>query len=220
MTFGRDERDVPEGRRRRPRWLTFFTVLMLLVGGRMFFSSATDLNRLISGKPEILNLDGGLDAQQEALLRGQIVLANALSRYRPAVLSVHAMARLGLGLIYLFAVAAVFSGDARGRRAALLAAWAGIAVCVGNAMFVLMVVRRMLPWLLPTLGEAFAQDATRAGRALPTAEVVVEQAQLFLVDVPLVVTGMGIAFSLLLLLYFRGRRMRLFYNQPRQANHG
>jgi Na+-transporting methylmalonyl-CoA/oxaloacetate decarboxylase gamma subunit len=46
------------------------------------------------------------------------------------------------------------------------------------------------------------------------------QARLFLVDVPLVVTGLGMVFSLLLLAYFRGRRMRLFYNQPRQADHG
>jgi hypothetical protein len=218
MTFGHDERDVPVGR--RPRWLTFFTVLMLLVGGRMFFSSVTDLHRLASGKPEALSLDGGLDPQQEALLRGQIVLANALSRHRPAALSVHAVARLGLGLLYLFAVAAVFSSDVRGRRAALLAAWAGLAVCVGNALFVFLVVGRMLPWLLPALGDAFARDAARAGRALPAAEVVAEQARLFLIDVPLVVTGMGVVFSLLLLLYFRGRRMRLFYNQLRQADHG
>jgi hypothetical protein len=220
MTFGRDERDVPEGRRRRPRWLTFLTVLMLLVGGRMFFSSVTDLHRLTSGKPDVLSLDGGLDPQQEALLRGQIVLGNALSRHRPASLSVHAVARLGLGLIYLFAVAAVFSGDGRSRLAALLAAWTGIAVCVGHVVFLLLVVRRMLPWLLPTLGEAFAQDAARAGRVAPAADAVAEQARLFLVDVPLVVTGLGMAFSLLLLLYFRGRRMRLFYNQPRQADHG
>jgi hypothetical protein len=199
--------------------MTFFTVLMLLLGGRMFFSSVTDLHRLTSGKPEVLSLDGSLDPQQEALLRGQIVLANALSRPRPAILSVHAVARLGLGLIYLFAVAAVFSGDARGRRASLLAAWAGIAVCAGNAAFLLLVVRGMLPWLLPTLAEAFAQDAARAGRAVPAAEVVAQQARLFLVDVPLAVTGMGMVFSLLLLAYFRGRSVRLFYNQPRQAEH-
>jgi hypothetical protein len=220
MTFGRDERDVPEGRRPRPRWLTFFTVLMLLVGGRMFFSSVTDLHRLTSGKPDVLSLDGGLDPQQEALLRGQIVLANALARYQPAVFSVHSVARLGLGLIYLFAVAAVFSGDGRGRRTGLLAAWAGLVVCAGNALFVLVIVRRMVPWLLPTLGEAFAQDAARGGRAAPMADMVGQQAQLFLVDVPLVITGMGVVFSLLLLFYFRGRRMRLFYNQPRQADHG
>jgi hypothetical protein len=219
MTFGRDERGVPEGRR-RPRWLTFLTVLMLLVGGRMFFSSVTDLHRLASGRPEVLILDGGLDQQQEALLRAQIVLANALSQYKPAVLSVHAVARLALGLLYLFAVAAIFSGDGRGRRVALLSAWAGLGVCVGNAVFLMVVVRRMLPWLLTTLGQAFAQDAARAGRALPTADAVALQARLFLVDVPLVVTGLGMVFSLLLLSYFRGRRMRLFYNQPRQADHG
>ena len=220
MTFGRDERGVPEGRRRRPRWLTFLTVLMLLVGGRMFFSSVTDLRRLISGAPEILRLDGGLDAQQEALLRGQVVLANALSRHRPISLAVHAVARLALGLLYLFAVAAVFSGDARGRRVGILAAWSGLLVCVGNAMLLTLVVRQMLPWLIPLLGAAFAEDAARAGREVPGADVVALQARLFLVDVPMVVTGLGMAFSLLLLLYFRGRRMRLFYNQPRQADHG
>ena len=211
---------MPEGRQRRPRWMTLFTVLMLLLGGRMFFSSVTDLHRLVSGKPEVLNLEGNLDSQQESLLRGQIVLANALSRNRPAVLSVHALARLGLGLIYLFAVAAVFSGDARGRRACLLAGWAGIAVCAGNAVFLLLVVRRMLPWLLPTLAEAFAQDAARAGRAVPAAEAVAEQARLFLVEVPLAVTGIGVAFSLLVIAYFGGRRARIFYHQPRQADHG
>jgi len=220
MTFGRDGRDAPEGQRRRPRWLTFLTVLMLLVGGRMFFGSVTDLHRLATGKVEVLHLDGALDQQQEALLRGQIVLANALSKYKPAALSVHAVARLALGLLYLFAVAAIFSGDGRGRRIAVLSAWAGMVVSLGNAIFVMVVVRQMLPWLLPMLGEAFAQDAARAGRAVPAADAVALQARLFLVDVPLVVTGIGIVFSLILLAYFRGRRMRLFYNQPRQADHG
>jgi hypothetical protein len=214
------DRDKPEGRRRRPRWMTFFIVLMLLLGGRMFIGSVTDLHRLASGKPEVLNLEGNLDAQQEALLRGQTVLANALSQYQPVVLWFHALGRLGLGLIYLFAVAAAFSGDARGRRACLLAGCSGIVMCVGNAAFLLLVVRRMLPWLLPTLAEAFAQDAARAGRAVPVAEAVAYQARLFLVDVPLVMTGMGVAFSLLMLVYFSGRRVRLFYNQPKQADHG
>jgi hypothetical protein len=219
MSWGREQGDVA-GKRRRPRWMMFFTVLMLILGGRMFFSSVTDLHRVMSGKPEFLNLDGSLDPQQQALLRGQVVLGNALSRSRPAILSVHALARLGLGLTYLFAVAAVFSGDARGRRASLLAAWAGILVCLGNVVFLLVVVRRMVPWLLPTLTETLAKDAARAGRAAPTAEVVAQQARMFLVDVPLAITGMGMTFSLLLLAYFGGRRVRLFYNQPRRVDHG
>ena len=220
MTFAGNERDAPEGRRRRPRWLTFFTVLMLLVGGGMLHGSATDLHRLISGKPAVLYLDGGFDPLIEAQLRGQVVLANALARHRPVTLALHAVARLALGLILLFAVAAIFSRDARGRRAALLAAWASLVVYAGNAMFLIGVVRQMLPWLLPTLVEAIAQDSARVGREAMAADAVVLQARILLVDFPLMGTGMGMVFGLLLLLYFRGRRMRLFYNQPRQADHG
>jgi len=220
MTFGRDERDVPEGRRRRPRWLTFLTVLMLLVGGGMLHSSVTDLHRLYSGKPAVLYLDGSFDPLIEAQLRGQVVLANALSRHRPTTLAVHAVARLALGLILLFAVAAIFSGDARGRRAAVLAAWASLVVYVGNALFLIGVVRRMLPWLLPMLVDAIAQDSARVGREAMAADAVALQARILLVDFPVLGSGMGMVFGLLLLLYFRGRRMRLFYNQPRQADHG
>jgi len=220
MTFGRDERDVPEGRRRRPRWLTFLTVLMLLVGGGMLHSSVTDLHRLLSGKPAVLYLDGGFDPLIEAQLRGQVVLANALSQHRPTTLAVHAVARLALGLILLFAVAAIFSGDARGRRAAMLAAWASLVVYVGNALFLIGVVRRMLPWLLPMLVDAIAQDSARVGREAMAADAVALQARILLVDFPVLGSGMGMVFGLLLLLYFRGRRMRLFYNQPRQADHG
>jgi fatty acid desaturase len=220
MTFGRDERDVPEGRRRRPRWLTFLTVLMLLVGGGMLHSSVTDLHQLISGKPAVLYLDGGFDPLIEAQLRGQVVLANALSRYRPTTLAVHAAARLALGLVLLFAVAAIFSSDARGRRAAVLAAWASLVVYVGNALFLMLVVGRMLPWLLPTLVDAITQDSARVGREAMAADAVALQARILLVDFPLMGTGIGMVFGLLLLLYFRGRRMRLFYNQPKQGDHG
>ena len=202
-------------RRRRPRWMTLLTVLMLLLGGRMFVTGVSDLNRLLTAQPEVLSLDGSLDAQQEALLRGQVVLANALSRFRPATLAVHAVARLGLGLIYLFAVAALFSGDARGRRVSLLAGWAGIAVSAGNGLFLVLVVRGMLPWLEPMLADALARDAARAGRPLLDADAVALQARLFLLEVPLAVTAMGVLFSFILIAYFRGRRVRLFYNQPR-----
>jgi hypothetical protein len=188
---------------------------MLLLGGRFLVTSASDLYRVVTGNPEALQLDGRLDAQQETLLRGQVVLGNALSRHRPVSLAIHAVARLGLGLVYLFAVAAVFSGDARGRRVAVLAGFSGLVVGAGNVLFLMFVVRRMLPWLLPMLAYAYAQDAARAGRPGLVAEAVAEHARLFLVDAPLAVTGMGGLWSLLLIAYFRGRRVRLFYNQPR-----
>jgi hypothetical protein len=203
---------------RRPRWLTLFTVLFLLLGGRFFVTSLSDLHRLATGGADVLPLDGSLDAQQEVLLRAQVLLGNALSAERPAALACHALARLGLGLLYLFAVAAVFSGDRRGGRVSRLAGWVGLAVSAGNVLFLMLVVRGLLPRLLPALATAFAKDAARAGRpALDTATAAM-QSRFFLLDVPLFITGIGVLWSLLLIAYFGGRSVRLFYNQT-QTDH-
>jgi hypothetical protein len=224
MTGGRDEPDQGEGRyfhlgrQRRPRWMTFFTLLIFLLGARMFLGSVDDLSRLATGKPEILNLDGGRDAQQEALLRSQVVLDNQLFRHRPGVMTAQAAARLILGLAYLFAVAAVVSRDRRGRRACLLAGWMGLVASAGNAVFLMLWVAKSLPWVLPSLVEALAEDAIRFGRPAPTAEAVAEQARLFLIEGPIALCGMGMVLSLVLLAYFAGRRMRRFYEQSGQSN--
>jgi hypothetical protein len=203
---------------RRPRWMTMFAVLLLLLGGRFFITGLSDLHRLATGKDEVLALDGSLDGQQELLLRAQIMLGNALSHDRPAAMAFHALARLGLGLLYLFAVATLFSGDKRGRQVSLLAGWSGLLVSVGNVLFLMLVVRGVLPRLLPTLVEAFAEDAARAGRPPLDAGAAAVQSRLFLLDVPLFITGIGVLWSLLLIAYFRSRSVRLFYNQT-QADH-
>jgi hypothetical protein len=207
-------------RPRRPRGLTLLAILLLLLGGRLFITSASDLHRVATGRAEVLDLDGTFDAQQEALLRGQVVLGNALARHRPVALAGHAAARLGLGLLYLFAVAAIFSGDARGRRVGVLAGWAGLAVSTLHALFLVGVVRPMLPWLAPMLEAALARDAARAGRGAFAPDMVAAQADFFLLQIPLAVTGLAVVFSLVLIAYFRGRSVRLFYNgQLRQADH-
>jgi hypothetical protein len=210
--------DSDERRRPRPPWMTFFAVMLLLLGGRFLITSLSDLHHLASGRDEVLTLDGSLDAQRELLLRAQVVLANTLCRERPAALAISALARLGLGLVYLFAVAALFSGDARGRRVSVFAGWFGLAVSASNALFLAWVVRGLLPRILPVLAEATAQDAARAGRPPLTADVLALQTRLFLHDAPQLVAGMGVLWSLLLITYFRGRSVRLFYNQG-QADH-
>ena len=209
---------MPVSEKRRPRLMTLLTLIMLLVGGRMFFGSVTDLHRLATGKPEILTFDGSLNADQEALLRSQVVLANTLARTRPVALCCSAFARLALGLVYLFAVAAIFSGDSRGRRVSLLAGWMGMAVSAANAFFLVLVVRSMLPRLAPALVDALAGDAERAGRVAPGLDAVAVQARLYLFDLPIAVTGMGMVLSLVLLAYFGSRRMQLFYNPVGQLH--
>ena len=198
--------------------MMFFAVMLLLLGGRFIVTSLSDLRHIASGKDEVLTLDGSLDAQRELLLRAQVVLANTLCHERPAALTISALTRLGLGLVYLLAVAALFAGDARGRRVSVFAGWAGLVVSAGNALFLAWVVRGLLPRILPVLAEATARDAVRAGRPPFTAEVLALQTRLFLHDAPQLVTGMGVLWSLLLIAYFRGRSARLFYNQG-QADH-
>jgi hypothetical protein len=216
---GRDQQGAPDGRRRRPRLLTFLTVLMLLVGGPMLIGSMSDLHRVWSGQPDTFKAEGNFTPEQEGLLRIQLLFSNALLRYKPVVLSLHAVARLGLGLLYLFAVAAVFSDDRRGRRVSLLAGWAGLSVSIANVFYLIFVVRGMLPWLLPGMSEAFGKGA-RDGSTAPPPESVAQQAHMLLVDLPMLATGLGVVFSLVLLAYFASRNVRLFYNQPRQADHG
>ncbi len=198
--------------------MTFFTVLMFLMGARFFLGGLDDLYRLVTRKPEVLNLESVRDPQQVAVLRAQVVFDNELSRTRPGMMAALAVGRLVLGLVYLLAVAAILSKDVRGRKACLLAGWLGLAASAGNAAFLVLWVSKFPPGILPRLAEAFAQDAVRLGRPEPSTEVLAEQARLFLVDGPLAMCGMGIVLSLTLLAYFAGRRMRGFYEQLGQAH--
>jgi hypothetical protein len=198
--------------------MSFFTILMFLLGARLFLGGVDDLHRLITGKPQVINLDSIHDPQQEALLRAQVVLDNQLFRYKPRVMAAQTAARLILALAYLFAVAAVVSRDTRGRRVCMLAGWLGLASSMGNAVFLGLWVSKNLPWVLPHVTQALSEDALRAGRPVPTAEMVAEQAHLFLVDGPVAACGLGMVLSLILLAYFAGRRMRRFYDESGQSH--
>ena len=128
---------------RRPRWVTVLAMLMLLAGARLFLGSLTDLRRLATGRSMAdVRMDGLADANQEVLIRGQLALEEAVDRAHPIAAGVQAAIRLVLALVFFFAVAAVFSGDPRARRASVFAAWAGMALHVGSGAFLLMVVRK------------------------------------------------------------------------------
>ena len=197
----------------RPRLLTLMTLLLLLVGGNVFFTSASDLHGLASGKPQVLVVDGSRDAITDGVARSQVILSNTLQAKHKGAVFVHAVARLGLALLFLFTVAALFSKDRRGRRLGELCGKVGILVCLVQAVFLTQVVRPLIPDLIPTLAAAFREDAAKTGRdPLPQA-IFADQAQVFLVWGPLVVTLIGVLFSLMLVGYFRSRRLRLFYNE-------
>jgi hypothetical protein len=206
---------------RRPRWVTVLAVLMLLAGARLFLGSLTDLRRMVTGRSMAeVRLDGLADADQEVLIRGQIALDEAVDRAHPVAARVQAAARLALALVFLFAVAAVFSDDPRARRASVLAAWAGMALHVGSGVFVLTVVRGGVADAVPVLQQVAAKAHARTGDAPSASADLAQLASTLMVQVPFLAAALGVLFSILLLVTFGGRRGRLFYNDDVKADHG
>jgi hypothetical protein len=73
-----------------------------------------------------------------------------------------------------------------------------------------------VPVLLEVAGKAYA----RAGDAPPAPADLAHLASTLVFQIPLFATTLGFLFSVLLLVYFGGRRGRLFYNRGEQAHHG
>jgi hypothetical protein len=206
---------------RRPRWATVLAVLMLLAGARLFFGGLTDLRRVVTGQPTAeVRLDGLADANQELLIRGQLALEAAVERAHPVGATVQAAARFLLSLLLLYAVVAVFSGDARARQASVAAAFGGLGLYFGSGVYLLLVVRQGVAAAVPTLIDVAAHIHTRIGDAPPAPADLAKLTSTLVVHVPLLTVTLGFLFSALLLVYFGGRRGRLFYNRGEQAHHG
>jgi hypothetical protein len=110
----------------------------------------------------------------------------------PVAVRVNALSKLVLALLLLFAVAAVFSADPRARGATLLAAWVGIVHQIGHGLFLFLIVwPRSAAALMPFT------DAIIVGTGL-----------------------LGVAFSVLLLAFFGGRRGRGVFGPQRQPRVG
>jgi hypothetical protein len=212
--------ETPRLPTRRPRWATVLAVLMLLAGARLFLGSLTDLRRLATGRSMAeVSLDGLADANQEVLIRGQIALDEAVDRAHPAAAWVQDVTRFALALVFLFAVAAVFSDDPRARRASVVAAWSGLVLHVASGVFVLTVVRSGVTDALPVLQQVAARAHARTGDAPPSPADLAQLASTLVVQVPLLTASLGVLFSILLLVTFGGRRGRLFYNGGVKADH-
>jgi hypothetical protein len=194
---------------------------MLLAGARLFFGSLTDLRRLATGRSMAeVRLDGLANAEQEVLVRGQLALDEAVDRAHPVAAWVQVVVRLALALVFLFAVAAVFSSDPRARRVSVLAGWAGLALHLGSGAFLLVVVRQGVADAVPVLQQIAAKAHAGTGNAPPTTAELAQLASTLMVQVPLLAASLGVLFSVLLLVTFGGRRGRLFYNDGVEAHHG
>jgi len=193
-----DARARLPGRSARPRWVVVLAMAMLAVGGNLLLGGVAIVRGLSPsrGAPTLQDLGA---------------MSIALAAAHPVAVVLNAVSKILFGLLLLYAVAAVFTSDRRARAATLLAAWVGIAYQIGDALFLFLLMRQRIAPLLASLAAA-------NGGPTPAPTV---QDLAPLTDVVIFGTALlGIAFSVLLLAFFGGRRGRGFFGPGRQPRPG
>jgi hypothetical protein len=191
-------------RRPRPTWVVVLAMAMLAFGGHLLTVGIGGL-----GRPATLPTS---DAAVE--LQGIGAIVSSLAEAHPVAVRLNAISKVLLGLLLLYAVAAVFSSDPRARKATLVAAWVGIAYHFANGVFAFLVVRPGVVQAAPLLASLVASRRGPGAPALSGADMI------SLHDVFIVGTGLaGVAFSVLLLTFFGGRRGRGFFGAGGQQPH-
>lgn len=204
---------------KRPTWMALLTLAMLVFGGHLLLNGLSVLrgSRAAPAAASGGNVAAVETASSQEALFGQMQAATrALAQSHPWAVRLNAASKVALGALLLFAVAAVYTSDPRGRRAAMIAGWAGIVHHLGDAVFLFLVVRKVIVAAAPALASLAARQNPESGSGFATPAAMVTMA-----DVLFVVTGAaGVGFSLVVLRFFGGRRGRAFYGLEQQPSHG
>lgn len=191
----------------RPTWLVLLSSLTLIYGGLLLVSGLTALRdpqaaaRIPVTKP--------LPPAEEAFSRqlanvGTTVVAAHKTRIRG-----RAAASVVLALVMLYAAASTLSRDRHGRRVTLAAAWLGIAYQLASLPVVLALASDYARVSAPLLAHMVA--AEQAAGAGTNPEAVASFVHAVLIGFPVLTAAVGVAGSLLLIIYFGGRRGRVLY---------
>jgi hypothetical protein len=190
----------------RPRWVVVLALGMLVFGGHLLTIGVDVLTA--HPRPTATATDATPD------LQGIAALVSATADAHPIAVRVNALSKVLLGLLLLFAVAAVFASDPRARAATLLAAWVGIGYHLGDGLFHVLVVRPGVVDAAPLLASLVASQR-------PGSTPLSGQDMVSLHDAVIAATGLvGVAFCVLLLAFFGGRRGRGFFGGGGQPSHG
>jgi hypothetical protein len=201
----------------RPTWVVVLALAMLVFGGRL----------LMAGMAQMTG--SGVERPNEEVVSAHNIsevraVSDQLEReYREHTVAVrlNATSKVAMGVLMLFAVAAVFASDARARKATMLAAWLGIAFQFGDVGFKLLIMRKGMVAAAPVLVSLLARQSG-AARA-PSASAVISALDVFIVSLGV----LGVLFSVVLLTFFGGKRGRSFFGVGpradmvrRQPHHG
>jgi hypothetical protein len=201
----------------RPAWVVVLALAMLVFGGRLLISGIGQMSGSGLERPN----EEAASAHTVSDVRAVNDQVERSYREHPLAVRLNAVSKAAMGLLMLFAVAAVFAGDARARKAAMLAAWAGIAFQIADVLFKLLILRKGMVAAAPVLVNLVARQSGVA-RA-PSASAVISALDIFIVSLGV----LGVLFSVVLLAFFGGRRGRSFFGGGagadmvrRQPHHG
>jgi hypothetical protein len=197
---------------RRPLWLALMTSAMLVYAGMSLVDALSLLRHpqavTAAAVEDVARASGQIDAA-----RRLAVVSDAVVAAHPLGVRVDAVAAGLVALLTLFAVAAIFSGDRRARRATVAAGWAGVAYQLGALPFGVAMARRAAEAGAPVLQEVLSQNGRDIhGLAAGDVSAALRAAVTMM---PVVRSAMGIAWSLALLIFFGGRRGRTVFGPDR-----
>ncbi|HEX3693851.1 MAG TPA: hypothetical protein VH374_00570 [Polyangia bacterium] len=202
---------APKG---RPTWLVVLSSLTLAYGGLLLVSGLSALQDPIAA--------ARLPVTQ-AMAPAQEVLARQLADTGLQILTGHllgirlrAAGSLVLAMALLYAAAAALSRDRHGRTVTLLAAWLGIIYQVASLPVVIPIARDYAAATAPLVASAMAADPPTASSDIgpvetPKPEAVAKVMRSVFVGIPIATALVGICGSVLLLVYYGGRRGRALY---------
>lgn len=195
---------TPSAPTARPVWLRTLTLLMVLLASHLGFQGAGSLSADADPPADTAVVLTGNEARLRAFrLATSIMLEN-----HPLPVRTHAWMQVLLAGVLLFAVAAIFTRDPRGRRLAIGAAWLVGGYQIAHTAFSILIERPALLTVLPPLVEQLAHHGELGKDAVKDVQQGMALATLI---GPIVFLAAGLALSAVMLVFFAGRRGRILY---------
>jgi len=199
----------PHPPQHRPTWLVVLTCLMLLAGG---YSLVAGLLKLRD--PTMILMVGGsetLDSEADVDLNRQLTAARlaAVTPHRGS-LRVEASCEIALALFTLYATAAVFARDRRGRALTLGVGILGIGYQLAVLPLYLALTRDYAARGSALLARSIVENVGPSSADL-SPDQITARLHSAIVGGPVVAAAVGIAGSLVLIFFFGGRRGQLLY---------
>lgn len=178
---------------------------MLLFGGGSLIDGLSRWREPTVDTATMLENVARASGQSEAVAQVHAAGVGIVARHRQA-LRADVLLTLGTALLTLYAAAAVLLGDLQARRLGVATGLAGIAVHLVRLPFAVIAARQLAGMGAPVLQQFLIQSGRQAPGMSPAEMTTALHATV--VGMPVLQTGIGCVWPLVLLIFFGGRRGR------------